>query len=160
MLPDKLRPYHLEEALTVDPASTFTVDISTEKSDLSAAIQALINAYKSAISGDYPPDYATAEAGINDLAADILAAVADVPNPSADSNDGVSEVKTELEADIQAEGLTYDCPQCGTAGVIPTYGQDGVTPTGDTIQCPTCDGFGYTDVPYTLNNNSKTYVPA
>lgn len=160
MLPDKLRPYHLDEATTVDPGSTFTVDISASKSTASSDIQALINAYKSAISGDYPPDYATAEPAINDLAADILDVIAAMPNPQADSNDGVAEINTDLKADVQSEGLTYDCPQCGTAGVIPTYEQDGVTPTGNTIQCPTCDGWGYTDVEYTLDNNSKKYVPA
>jgi len=40
-------------------------------------------------------------------------------------------------------GKTFDCPECQTIGTIP----DPKDPT-KTIECPTCDGYGKTDVEY------------
>lgn len=161
-LPEHVRPYHLTEATTVEPSGTFNVDITSDKTAATTAIQTLFDDYRTALQADYPPDFASAVTAINQLETDTIAALnANIPDDvAADSNEGVTATRTALQDEISSEGFTYDCPQCGTEGVIPTYQQDGVTPTGETIECPTCDGFGYTDVQYTLDNNSKKYVPA
>lgn len=56
-------------------------------------------------------------------------------------------------------GLSYTCPQCLTSGLAPIYNTDG-SPTGETIECPTCEGYGKTAAQYILDPNSKVYIEA
>jgi len=69
---------------------------------------------------------------------------------------GGSTTLSELSAVVlTAAGRTYDCPQCGGAGQIANPDSD----TPPVIECPTCQGWGKTVIPYIEQCDSVKYVP-
>lgn len=111
------------------------------------------------IPADFPQlktDVETAtDAAIDGLTA-IDTTFHDILDTVAEDYQGLAESDTVTNP---PSGLTFTCPQCLTTGLAPIYNPDG-TATGETIQCPTCEGYGKTAVQYIIDPNSKTYIVA
>lgn len=61
----------------------------------------------------------------------------------------LTNLLSAVEANMVAEGYTYACPQCLTTGKV-------VNQISETIECPTCYGWGMTT---TQIGSVRTFTP-
>lgn len=161
--------------------NTYTTGLNTQKTgvdDLFTVFKSMWPFESEAAFIDAADTLATGCKGLMDaIPADFPQLKTDVENATDAAIDGLTATDTTFHdildtvaADYQGlaaddtttnppSGLTFTCPQCLTTGLAPIYNTDG-TATGETIQCPTCEGYGKTAVQYIIDPNSKTYIVA
>lgn len=157
---DFLKPYALELAKDVDGGTGEITSPNTEKADLISDIDGRLENMRAGMQADYPANYTDF---YNDVylgfKASVDARLDAIPDNNTVSYDtALEEVKQEYVLGVQ-EDRPYDCPQCGTEGLIPVYNPDG-SDTGNLQECPTCSGYGYTVQQYKRNPYTDNYILA
>lgn len=148
--------FMLAKPFNCDELKTYaTGDVDT--TDLQADMLTRFNTYKSLILADYPPDYSSAQPELTNLINDLLVMV----NTGIPYSGVLDSIKANYQAEVASEGITYDCPECATNGIVPIYESDGITPTGTYKQSALCNGLGYTPQQYIVNpSQPKDFILA
>lgn len=147
-----LRPYHLDESEDLNPGGAITVDLTTYRDTLRTNVDALIDTLIAA--------QPTWETELEALKVDINNQIdTDIPaTVPVTFEDSLDEMKSVFATELANEDYDYTCAKCGGAGLVPSYEDDGITPTGDTIECDQCDGYGLRTVANALLPNSRQFV--
>lgn len=156
------KPYdalELKELYTGADVYPSSVDTTTLKADAVTATNASIDAFDAM--RPFADDAALAAAIATlktTIATNIDDSIPDDITTTDTYHDVLDQVKADYDALVQAEGLTFLCPECAGGGLMPTYEADGVTLTGDSIESPTCEGYGYWDTEIKLDGNSRRFI--